>query len=145
MVVGWSVQTHTALFAHLSAGFDSGGQMSKHVRPGQKPPCRKRENCRPAQEQLQPQVVSDGHLVAALGGFSFGRELEEREAQKSNPRPSRTRGTESWVRRSDWGSSEKAKQALKVECVARVSHLERREGPSRCERRSIFGKQLLKP
>ena len=74
--------------------------------------------------------------MAALGGFSFGRKLQEREAQKSDPWPSSARGTESWVRRSDWGSNEKGKKALKGECAARASHLGRRGGPSRCERRS---------
>ena len=114
--------------------------MSKHVRPGQKPPSlHKERNSRHVKEQPQPQK----RLMAALGGFSFGRKLEERETQKSNPWPSSARGTESWVRRSDWGSNEEGK-APKGECGARASRLGRRGGPSRCERRSIFGKQLLK-
>ena len=57
--------------------------------------------------------MSGAHLVAALGGFSFGRKLEEGEAQKSNPWPSSARGTESWVKRSDWGSNVKGKKALR--------------------------------
>ena len=57
-LVGLSVQTHTALSAHLSAGrlTQEVRRMSKHVRPGQKPPSLHEDrNRRPVKEQPQPQ------------------------------------------------------------------------------------------
>ena len=57
-LVGLIVQTHTALFAHLSAGrlTQEVRRMSKLVRPGQKPPSlHKDRNSRPVKEQPQPQ------------------------------------------------------------------------------------------
>ena len=146
-LVGLSVQTHTAFFAHLSAGrlTQEVRRMSKHVMPRQKPPSLQRETAALRKSSRNLTSVSGGHLMAALGCFSFGSKLEEREAQKSGAWPSWAGGTESWVRRSDWGSNEKGEKALKGDCAARASHLGRRAGPSRCEGRSIFGKQLLKP
>ena len=57
-LVGLSVQTHTALFAHLSAGrlTQEVRRMSKHVRPGQQPPSlHKDRNSRRVKDQPQPQ------------------------------------------------------------------------------------------
>ena len=81
-LVGLSVQTHTAFFAHLSAGqlTQEVRRMSKHVRPRQKPPSLQRETAALRKSSRNLTSVSGGHLMAALGCFSFGSKLEEREA-----------------------------------------------------------------
>ena len=92
--------------------------MRKHVRSRQMPPSLQKETAALRKSSRNLTSVSGGHLMAALGCFSFGSKLEEREAQKSGAWPSWAGGTESWVRRSDWGSNEKGEKALKGDCAA---------------------------
>ena len=82
-LVGLSVQTHTALFAHVSAGRETQEvwRMSEHVRPGQKPPSlHKDRNSRSGQPQRQEtrgKRSSEVQPLAKLG--QRYRELGEEE------------------------------------------------------------------
>ena len=84
-LVGLSVQTHTALFAHVSAGRETQEvrRMSEHVRPGQKPPSlHKDRNSRSVKGQPQRQETrgkrsSEVQPLAKLG--QRYRELGEEE------------------------------------------------------------------
>ena len=119
--MGLSVQTHTALFAHLSAGrlTQEVRRMSKHVRPGQKPPSLA------ATSKASATVILWWRLETL---HSAGNSRKEK---LRSPTLSQAR---SEVQRAGRGgatgaSNEKGKKALKGDCAARASHMGRRGGP----------------